>query len=100
MTFTHKLIASGIIAFLAASLVYLWIQQQPAYGSTVTGSEYYATSTAGSSVYGAVTVSHVVKIGFGSLAQVTIEGANTGIVNLYDATTSNVALRTGQKATP
>ena len=70
------------------------------FGSVTQGNEYNATSTAASVIYGAtVTDDKLIKTGAGSLAQITITGANTGVVNFYDATTSNVLLRTGQKAT-
>lgn len=73
---------------------------QDRLGSVAVSNEYIATSSAASSVYGAtVSSSRIIKTGPGALGQVTITGANTGVVNFYNATTTNVNLRTGQKAT-
>lgn len=63
-------------------------------GSVVQGNEYVATSTAANSVYGAsVTASKLLKTGQGSLGSVVVTGANTGIVNFYNATTTDVTQR-------
>jgi len=67
-------------------------------GSAVQGNDYHATSTASNAVYGAFTGDKLVKTGHGSLGSVIITGANTGIVNFYNATTSDVTKRTGNKA--
>ena len=72
-----------------------------ALGSVVDTAEYMSTTTFAASV----PVQMVLKSGGsvratpGSLAQVVITGKNTGLMTLYDATTSDVNLRTGQKAT-
>lgn len=63
-------------------------------GSVRTGDEYSATTTHALSV-----AVRTLKVGSGSLAQVTITGANTGPFTLYNATTSNVAARHPSKAT-
>jgi hypothetical protein len=82
--------------FAYTALIY---RPLPAGASVIQGNEYQSTSTAASTLYGAQTAAEVLlKTGNGSLAQVTITGANTGIVNFYNATTSNSALRTGQVA--
>jgi len=67
-------------------------------GSVVQGNDYHATSTASNAVYGAFTGDKVLKSRPGSLGSVVITGANTGIVNFYNATTSDVTKRTGNKA--
>lgn len=85
------LIAIGISAAL------LW-QASPALGSVSVTDEYMATSTAANTVYGGFTTGRVIRTGQGTLGSFVITGANTGIVNFYNATTSNVNLRTGQKA--
>lgn len=97
-TFTHSII---IFSLFLAFFTYSTITYHPlaAEGSAMQGMEYQSTSTAASSVYGAQTASQVLlKTGQGSLAQVTITGSNTGIINFYNATTSSAALRTGQAA--
>lgn len=99
--------SSALVAVIAACAlaiglfagVYLTRPTQT-LGSVVQGNEYTSTTTGMSVAYGnTITGDKVLKTGAGSLAQVTLTGANTGIVNFYDATTSNVALRTGQAAT-
>ena len=67
----------------------------PVVGSVQTGNEYNATTT-GSIQTPAV---RVLQTGPGSLGSVVITGANTGTIQLYNATTSDVTKRTGQKAT-
>lgn len=75
------------------------LQPKQNFGAVVTGSEYTSTSTAQNSVYGAITGPGRIKSGFGSLGTIVITGANTGIINLYDATTTDVTKRTGNVAT-
>jgi type II secretory pathway pseudopilin PulG len=98
----QKVITYSIIGILlAAALIAYLMSVQPwnAQGSVIQGNEYQATSTAANALYGARTDTEgLLKTGYGSLAQVTITGANTGILNFYNATTSNVNLRTGNTA--
>ena len=71
----------------------------PFRGVNVTN-EYQATTTAASTVYGnTITGDNLVKTGLGAFGSVVITGATAGVVNVYDATTTNVLLRTGNKAT-
>ena len=92
-------LATIIVASVA--LIYLsWWTTQRAFSSTISeSSDYTATSTAASAVYGATTVGKSFKSGHGSFGSVIITGANTGVLNFYNATTSDVNLRTGNKAT-
>jgi len=71
---------------------------QTAMGSTIQGSDYQATTTAANAVYGSFTAGKLIKSGPGSLGTVVITGANTGVVNIYDATTTDITQRTGNKA--
>jgi hypothetical protein len=89
-----------VTGFTAALLLKHDARLQPqSYSGVQTGQEYYATSTAASAAYGAnINGNRVIKTGYGSLSAVVITGANTGVFNFYDATTTNVNLRTGQKA--
>ena len=100
MTFIKSLapFALALAVLTLAAALFLFRPDLTA-GSTVTGSEYIATSTAANTIYAASIGSQTLKTGFGSLAQVTITGANTGVFNLYNATTSDVNKRTGNKAT-
>lgn len=59
------------------------------------GHEYQGTTTS----TGRFPTLATIKTGSGSLGSVIITGAATGIVHIYDATTTNVSLRTGNKAT-
>lgn len=86
---TALFIAIALAAFFALSL-----STQVAKGSVSDTNEYNATTTNALSV-----AQRTLKNGRGSLAQVTITGDNTGLITVYNATTSNVSLRTGQKAT-
>lgn len=87
--------------FLVAILVFAppLFKTDTADASVAQGSEYQATTTAANSVYGARTVGGLIKTGRGMLGSVVITGANTGIINVYDATTTDVNLRTGNLAT-
>lgn len=83
---------TAVVALIVAMVLN---HPQTALGSVAFSNEYSATTTDSSYTAGVRTI----KTGRGSLAQVTVTGANTGIVAFYDATTSDVSKRTGQKAT-
>lgn len=86
--------------FLSFAIFLGWSNIQPVLGSTIQGNDYQATSTAPSNVYGAQNATtQTIKSGQGALGSVIITGASTGVMNFYDATTTNINLRTGQKAT-
>lgn len=63
--------------------------------STIMGNDYQATTTFAASV----PLIRVLKSTAGTLNAVNITGANTGLMTLYNATTSDVTKRTGNKAT-
>lgn len=94
------LIAAGLIVAITFAMMFVLQEPREAHGSIRVGDELLATSTAANAVYGAtVTGSSLIKTGTGALGSYTITGANTGIVNFYDATTTDVNKRTGQPAT-
>jgi len=101
-TLKQKLQLAGIItAMIITGFVFAFILNntaQVALGSTIQGSDYQATTTAASNGYGSITAGKLIKSGYGSLGTVVITGANTGVVNIYDATTTDITLR-GNKAT-
>lgn len=100
MTTTEKTYAAIVSLLLIGLFAYAILQSDPAYGSVEVSHEYTATTTAASTLYGnTITVSTRIKSGPGALGSVVLTGAASGIVNIYNATTSNVSLRTGQKAT-
>ena len=88
-------ITSAITAFIVGSLFIGYLMSvQLAHGSTLVGNDYIATSTAASGAYGAtITGSKLIRTGAGSLAQYVITGANTGVINFYNATTSDITKR-------
>lgn len=91
---TAALVGAAMIGFMFAS------SSHTALGSTIVGQDYLATSTAASNVYGAsVTAGKLLKSGSGAMGSVIITGANTGIVNFYDATTTDISKRTNNTAT-
>lgn len=75
----------------------LFISQHPApaFGSVTMGSEYHGTTT---SPIGFAPES-LVQTGSGVLGHIVLTGTSTGYINVYDATTSNINLRTGQVPT-
>lgn len=99
--FNYKNIIAVALLLLAVTFAMLVVQEpNNVHGSIRVGDEYFATSTAASTVYGAtITADTLVKRGQGSLNAVVVLGANTGVVNIYDATTTSVLARTGNKAT-
>ena len=68
------------------------------YGSAIQGQEYNATSTA-SGGYGWGTTIGLIKTGQGSLGSIVLSGTSVGVLALYDATTTDVTKRTGNRAT-
>ena len=94
-------IAFMAVIFVAALFVVsIWfgLSTQPTLGSVIQGNEYQATTTIKSSDSGTFDGLEQLKIGQGSLAQVTITGANTGVLVFYDATTSNASKRSADRA--
>lgn len=99
---THKLIKTfqygvAVLAILLlVSLLGAWQNAGSVGASTIMGNDYQATSTAGAIVFGASlgkAGGQLLKTGGGTLASVVITGANTGIVNFYDATTTSIGSR-------
>ena len=103
MTLSTKHVVSLLIAgalFIGVIIGGIWFRPESTQGSVNVTAEYTATSTAANAVYGAtITSSRVIRTGQGTLGSVVITGANTGVVNFYNATTSNVNLRTGNTPT-
>lgn len=99
---THKIHISFIATavFIGLILGAMWFTPQKSLGSVFVTSEYYATSTAANTTVGSFTSSRIIKAGAGAvLGSLVITGANTGRMNFYDATTTDVNLRTGNPAT-
>ena len=94
---------SSILTFLSALLLltcaYLFIVSHQNAKASVGADGYQATSTAANALFGSQTVQTRIRTGPGIFGSVIITGANTGVVNIYDATTTDVNKRTGNTAT-
>lgn len=99
-TLSYKNIITVAFLLVAVTLAMLVLQQpRNADASTFIGMEYLATSTSATTVYGAFSTSRVIVSGPAAFGSVIITGANTGTLNFYNATTSNVLARTNNTAT-
>ena len=100
MTHTQSRILFILSVFALCLFVYLLSASQRVDASVSVSNEYIATSTAANTLYGAtITSTKLIKTGTGTFGSFVITGANTGIINFYDATTTNVSLRTNNVAT-
>lgn len=102
MTLHNALTFSAIIGafFVAALVIAFTFSSNTAHGSVQFGNDYLATSTSSNGAYGGtVTGSRLLRNGVGTLGSVVITGANTGIINLYNATTSDITQRAANRAT-
>ena len=100
---TLKLALAGATTILLSLLAMLTVQviKPQALGSVTVGNEYIATSTAASNAYGGFTGDALVLQGTGTFGSLVVTGANTGVINIYDATTTVVGAggRAASKAT-
>ena len=89
------------LAIFATAVAFVLFQRTQEAGASVSqGSDYMSTSTAPNTVHGAtISDSKAIRVGSGSFGSVNILGVNTGVVNFYDATTTDVNKRTGQVST-
>nr|AKH46996.1 hypothetical protein [uncultured marine virus] len=69
--------------------------QQDDMGSVQQGSEYHSVITGG----GITDPDGLLKTGGGALGSVVITGANTGLLDFYNATTTDVGARAASKTT-
>ena len=90
-----------LLGAIFASLLFLTLRNpEKSLGSVVQGNEYNSTTTPLASAVTSTTTSarliRVLKVGGGSLAQVTITGvrtSDTASLAFYDATTTNITKR-------
>ena len=89
---------AALAAVLLAFVVF-WGLNNPetAVGSVAAGNDYQATTT--SAAGAGTTAIRTLKTGVSTLGSVVITGDNTGTLTVYNATTSDVTKRTGNKAT-
>lgn len=83
-----------LLALVAVALMSYSLRPTTSFGSVSRGSEYHATTTRSNLFQNDIVIDPTSGI-FGS---VVITGAAAGVIELYDATTSNVNLRTGNTA--
>jgi len=98
----NKLLLSIIgVAIIVAGVLWYFHPSEPIepIKGVSEGNQYNATSTAASNGYGAITGDQLIKTGWGTFGSLVITGANTGVMNFYNATTSDITKRTGNKAT-
>ena len=82
-----KLIVLGALMIMLAT--YLVMNKPVALGSALVGNDYQATTTR--AVTGVALPSYfVLKSAGGSLGSIIITGANTGVINIYDSTTTGM----------
>lgn len=94
--FIKYLFAAATITMIFVGVLFAFKDESRiAIGSTIQGNDYQATTTAENAVYGSFTSSRLIKTGYGALGTVNITGANTGAINFYDATTTDITKRTG-----
>lgn len=101
MKLKTKIILAALLAGLVLVALYAYNLGQksvpPRQGSVSVGNDYYSTSTR--NLNGTALASPtVLKNGPGTVARVTVTGANTGIIRLWDATTTDVTKRASNLA--
>jgi len=95
----HLYLAGGLALLLLSVLSFGNTPEKSQETLKGRASDYTATSTASNGLYGAFTGDQLVKTGHGTLGSVVITGANTGIVNFYNATTSDATKRVTASST-
>lgn len=95
-----NIIASSILALaLVVSALVLGSRQVPIPLSGVNqGNEYHSTTTSSMTPWPTQVLLDTGPCTLGSVTQTAV-GSAAGMLNIYDATTTNVSQRTGQKAT-
>lgn len=97
MTITRAFQFAGIVValFITALFIAFFVRPEQTQGSVTETSEYMATTTASNNnTYGnTISDDKVLATSSLTLGSVVITGANTGVWNIYDATTSDVTLR-------
>lgn len=99
ITTKNLLAVFGALTIISFVLISFFGYQRASASVQIT-QEYTATSTATSNIYGATINSGItlIRTGQGSIGSVVITGAAAGVLNFYDATTSDVTKRASQFA--
>jgi hypothetical protein len=94
ITSTWQLLALAVLAVFLVLYFFVAGNAPHAAGSVGIGNDYQGTTTS----QGRFTNDITLATGTGSFGSIVITGAAAGVINIYDATTSNVSARTGQTA--
>ena len=84
-------IVAGLILLSASLVAYINVLPSISVGSISSGEEYISTTTS-AGLLGVANFT-LLKSRSGALGSVTITGADTGVIYLYDATTTDITLR-------
>lgn len=95
MNTKEVLLSIGALIAGAALYALIFASPQAPTGSVVRVGEYQATTTS----TGNFATIALVQSGASTLGSVVITGAAAGVINIYDATTTDITLRAGSKAT-
>lgn len=87
-TFEKVLLALSI-SFTIFAVIFLSHNPQQAQASVSLGNDYIATSTRLAITGVAMASPQLIATGNGTFGSVTIEGAGTGVMNIYDGTTTS-----------
>lgn len=77
----------AIILTIFALVIVGYKNPQHSAGSVGVGNSYHSTTTI-TSLGVAMATNHLLQTGTGDLGSVVITGANTGVINIYDSTTT------------
>lgn len=94
------IIPLGIILGIGLAWMHLVDSKSPqSFGSVGVGSSYQATTSSTGRFTVPANLTSSTTAANGTLGSIVITGAAAGVINIYDATTTNINLRTGQTAT-
>lgn len=96
----NKLVTTAVVIVAAIGIYFLAIQPaQQSLGSVAVSNEYQATTTSTGRFTVPVLVSDKITTGSCVLGSIVLTGTATGIINIYDATTTNASLRAASQST-
>lgn len=91
LTIFDRLLLALALTATIGTLLYTFSQSQTAYGSVGVSSEYIATTT--SQLQGTNNPVRTMRNGQGTLGSIVVTGPNSGTIQIYDATTSDITQR-------
>ena len=90
------LVLGAMLLTLMALILVVTKDTRIAAGSVNVANEYFATTTGSGSSYNGV--ENLIKTGSGTLGSIVFTAPTTAIIEVWNATSSNAALRTGTTA--